>query len=326
MFEFSAEESQYLQFQNSLYSGDYLEKEIILFDGFSMANEIAEAVQIRPLEIERLANLCEKLIKIDEPRYSFRKCLISIGLKKSPKLIHILFLKGVYEMAEVVPILEGIGLVLPVCYFFEHICDFFVFIKGFDDISKCRKRVFDLCESDKSGLFSLFKYGCFISTVEYCIKYDIHELFVELSNQPSFGMNTPYKWEPFEWSRKPNNMSYLSLSAWFGSIQCFRLLLIHGCQIERTTIQSAVFGGNLDILSISINKLGIAYDCLIESSEYVRFQTFDWVFEQFPIYNEKMLLHQSIKIIRDSLKNGVSINQNIGVFINFLVILPSFII
>jgi len=92
------------------------------------------------------------------------------------------------------------------------------------------------------------KYGFCPSSTEYILKYDdVEKLQSSISvNQKDFMA----KWSPFEWSIKPKSFDLLSFTGHFGSIKCFKHLLLNGFSINDSTLESVIYSGNSDLFRL----------------------------------------------------------------------------
>jgi len=129
--------------------------------------------------------------------------------------------------------------------------------------------------NNESDIDLLIEYGFLPSSIEYCLKYD------DISAFKCFSFNTIInaKWSPFEWSQKPNSLDLLSFSGFFGSIQCFKHLLMNGFQINNSVISSVVCSGSLDLFHLC-NHENIDYvECLCLASEFCQMPILKFLLE-----------------------------------------------
>ena len=80
------------------------------------------------------------------------------------------------------------------------------------------------------------------SSIECILKYDVIDDLVGFNISKGEA-----KWSLFEWSMKPQHLDLLSFSVFFGSIKCFKHLLMNGFEINDKVISMVVRGGCLDI-------------------------------------------------------------------------------
>ena len=69
----------------------------------------------------------------------------------------------------------------------------------------------------------------------------------------------------------------IEVAALFGSIKCFKYLMMIGDEINEDTCKFAIAGGNLEIIHLCEQK-GLKFEkCLYISSFYHRFEIFEWL-------------------------------------------------
>ena len=86
----------------------------------------------------------------------------------------------------------------------------------------------------------------------------------------------------------------IEVAALFGSIKCFKYLMMNGDEINEDTCKFAVAGGNIEIIHLCEQK-GLQFeDCLFISTLYHRFEIFEWLnthFEYEEINLSKFIKH-----------------------------------
>ena len=74
-----------------------------------------------------------------------------------------------------------------------------------------------------------------------------------------------------------SNANRIEIAALFGSIKCFKYLMIIGDEINEDACKFAVSGGNNEIIHLCEQK-GLQFeDCLLFSSMFHRFEIFEWL-------------------------------------------------
>ena len=81
-------------------------------------------------------------------------------------------------------------------------------------------------------------------------------------------LNEEAKWSPFEWSYKPEYLDLLSFSGFFGSIKCFKHLLMKGFEIKPHVISMAVCSDCYDIFYLCQKPHLITNECFCKASEF----------------------------------------------------------
>jgi len=179
-----------------------------------------------------------------------------------------------------------------------------------------------------NDLFSEFheeelEYGFIRESIEYAIKSDDIERTREFYSKGILSGNENGKWSIYEWSKKPKSLSFLSLSAHFGSILCFKYLLCLGATVDQGVIQSVLFSYDKEILRIipienpvptSIisqaiyeNKSDISQDFLIEENGFIEPKLHHLsVLLDFPQYriDKDHLIRVLVKLDRNGFRNA----------------------
>lgn len=104
----------------------------------------------------------------------------------------------------------------------------------------------------------------------------------------------------------------LETAALFGSIKCFKFLVMNDEKISENVCKFAVMGGNIEIIHLCENE-GLKFDdCLIHAVQYHRFEIFEWLNYHFT-YKElkldKCLYYFNEPIFYLYIENGTDINQ-----------------
>ena len=99
-------------------------------------------------------------------------------------------------------------------------------------------------------------------------------------------------------------LNRIGVAALFGSVKCFKYLMMNGDEINEDTCKFAVAGGNMEIIHLCEQKGLVFEGCLQISSMYHRFEIFEWLnthfnYEEVPLsefircYNEPLFYFYS---------------------------------
>ena len=161
------------------------------------------------------------------------------------------------------------------------------------------KMVFDLYEEDSIGRaivdddVSSLKNMLLLSKNLPCLPYD--SLFLVLMNDTG-------------------ELTLLQLSAFLGSLNCFKYLLMNGETINEDLCTFAVSGGSLEIVHLC-EQHGMKFTrCIYTSVEYHRNDIFQWIRTHFDCGAH--LLHTCIEydnysLLYDLVENGYDVNENL---------------
>jgi len=186
--------------------------EIVTDDMEFCVDRIVMLPKIRPHQLEKAVRVSVEYCILGD----FRRKLLEKSTE-CPVLIYQLHKRGVFLFEEIETFLENRNTFMLSYYFRKEIKDFESFIE-----SKYKPDDFD--ESffkNENDIDQLIEYGFLQTSIEYCLKYDVIDDLAIL-----FNLNQKAKWSPFEWSFMPQYFDLLSFAGFFGSIKCFKHLLM----------------------------------------------------------------------------------------------------
>jgi len=245
--------------------------EIFIDDMEFCVDRIVMLPKIRPHQLDKAVSLSVEYCQIAD----FRQKL----LKKSnecPVLIYQLYKRGVFVFEEIEPFLCMRDTFL-LCYYFRK------GIKDFDSFIKNKDLPDDLDESfldNDNYIDQYIEYAFLPLSIEYCLKYDVIYDLVVFDN-----LNQEAKWSPFEWSYKPKYLDFLSFAGFFGSIKCFKHLLMNGFEINKNVLSMVVCSGCLDIFHLGQQFSSI--ECLCKASEFFHLPLLVFMMENGSDINSK---------------------------------------
>jgi len=230
------------------------ENEIAIDDMEFCVNRIIELPRIRPHQLEKTVRLSVEYCKIAD----FRRKLLDKP-NKCPVLIYQLYKRSVLSFEEIKPFLNDRDAFLLSYYFRKEIQDFASFIKRKYKPGGLEETFLE----NENDIDQLVEYGFLPSSIEYCLKYDVID---SLLNTDDF--NQKAKWSPFEWSNKPEYLDLLSFSGFFGSIKCFKNLLMKGLEIKENVLSMVVCSGCFDLFHICQGQEFLTPNLVCKASEF----------------------------------------------------------
>jgi len=228
--------------------------EIFIDDMEFCVDRIVMLVKIRPHQLEKAVNLSIEYCKIAD----FRLKLLEKS-NKCPVLIYQLYKRGILVYEEIEPFLKSTNSVLLCYYFWKEIKNFENFIKR-ESKSYGFKESFFKIEND---IDQLIEFGFLHSSIEYCLKYDVIDDLAVFDN-----LNQKARWSPFEWSYKPEYLDLLSFAGFFGSIKCFKHLLMKGFEINNHVLSMVICGGCFDLFHLCQGLQSITPHLVCKASEF----------------------------------------------------------
>jgi len=251
------------------------------------ADRVIMFPSLRPFQLDKAVRVCVEY-------YKFQGFLLRLLEKseKCPVLIYRLYQRDIFVFSEIEPILLRINSLVFSYYFRKEINDFDSYI-----LSQRKQPDTDASFFEKENdIDQLIEYGFVPSTIEFCMKYDDYEALMNYD----ISMHKYAKWSPFEWSCKPKYLDLLSFSGFFGSIKCFKHIMMNGFQINSDVMSSVVCSGSLDLIHLCENNLFLTPECAFHASEFCH-----------------------LSLLCFMLENGIEINsRDIFILICVLIYLP----
>jgi len=206
-----------------------------------LVNECCLYPMIRPMDLDFIVDFCSKLMKNPKISANFKKRLISDCLSSNSSVIlERLYCMGELTMNDIIE--KGPKNRVGLKYFLGHFPSLKVDKMYFD-----KKTIEYIRNND---IIELVHFGWPKTSLGYSLKFDDVDSFLSQSNYPGFNHNTEVIWSVFEWANKPKSTKPSVICAHFGSLKCFKQLLLMGCVICEHTAQSSCFGGNIDIVRL----------------------------------------------------------------------------
>lgn len=231
--------------------------------------------KLRPHNLENFVPFCSFYLKEDQFKQNFVRKILDI----SPTLIQRLYKHNVFTEMDIKESLMFFKRKF-LCLFFKN--NFEISNVDFDDDSIYEKYLID------PDLDQLIKYGFRTNSLEYCLKYDhVEDLQVLLSKNTNNGV---CQWSNFEWSRKPKSLEFISFCSFFGSVKCFKYLIVSNDHMKKNMFSSIICGGSqelLPFLSISHFKPETVEHFFNIAALYNRISVFEYLNEYRAIINGK---------------------------------------
>lgn len=188
-----------------------------------------------------------------------------------PVLIYKLYKRGLFQFNEINHFFKQIHSFILGYYFRREIKDFDSFIKYQVKPSDIDFSFFE----DENCIDQLIDYGFFPSSIEYCIKYDD----IDVLRHHDISNYKEAKWSPFEWSCKPLSFDLLSFSGFYGSLKCFKQLLMNGSQISADFVTSVYCSGSLDLFQYCIDHKPISPLNICKAAEFCQLSLLVFCYE-----------------------------------------------
>ncbi|EAX96485.1 hypothetical protein TVAG_277660 [Trichomonas vaginalis G3] len=123
----------------------------------------------------------------------------------------------------------------------------------------------------------IIECGFPLNELGYAIKNDNLPLLQELASKEDFDYDQKILQEHFG----SHERTLISTAAYYGSINCFKFLLVNKAKIDSSTAECAIMHGNLEIIKLSIEQLK-DHSCLLPAAVLAhRDDLFVWISENF---------------------------------------------
>jgi len=287
-------------------------KRVPIIDYGFWAHKISILPRYRPFLLEKIVDLAQEYC-VDQ---LFKELLINECKDECPILLHRLHRKGIIEFNDIgsfdtTKIMKKFVL----CYCFQE------FIPDFDNhtIHKYHPIGFNKIAN---YIDECIEFGFPKSSIEFSMKYDDLEALNAYLSDPSISNQNDCSWNPFEWAENPESLDFLSFCGYFGSINCFKRLMMNGLQITQSTMENIVCSGNIDLFHIGCDVKNHGTRLLMKAAEYGWNHMIDFLVEQKVDVNQadrrlETPMHfatcgNSISIIDLLRQNGADINIQDG--------------
>jgi len=270
-FRFIFQIEQKIAFENCLYGDSFTEEPLYIEDIAFMVDKIVKLPYFRPFSLDK----CVKL-SIKYGTYAdFRKLLLKRSFER-PVLVHRLFKVGVFGFNEIEPYLIEKKSHLLCYYFRRELKDFNQLLQSFGKPNCSHAPFFE-----KDNIDSLIEYGFEPMSIEYCLKYDSIEQFRGFRiGKQQYGCCSP-----FEWSCGPKRRDLLSIAGYFGSIKCFKHLLLNNFPVSGFVRSAVVCGGNLDMYHLISEGITEDLEIMSDAASHCRLSLLRFFHENGASFN-----------------------------------------
>jgi len=259
-----------ISFENFLFGNG---NEIVIDDLEFFVDRIIELPRIRPHKLEKAVRLSVEFSKLAD----FRRKLLE-NANKCPVLIYHMYKRNVFVFEEIKPFICNRDTLLLSYYFRKEIEKFGDFIRSKDKPNGLEESFFE----NGGDIDLLIDYGFIPSSIEYCLKYDVIDVLLNIDH-----LKQKAKWSPFEWSYKPDYLDLLSFAGFFGSVKCFKHLLMKGFEIKDNVLSMVVCGGCFDLFHICQSQQPVTPNVVCRASEFFHLPLIVFMIENGANINSK---------------------------------------
>ena len=249
---------------------------------------------------------------------NFKNELLIISLDLIPKFIRDLYYSNYYNFEEIFKVLKKCKFILPFYYFYYEIPDIDSFINKFNSNDDIKNKFNDIINNNLN-LDDFYQYGWDSNSIIYFIKFDDLEK-LQKNTIDNFNWIENFEWSIFEYLTKPSSINLLNIAARFGSLNCFKFILLQNFSIDNNTIISSIYSNNIDLIDLTlkseIHVENILSHCVLSLDLNL--------FEKFKFYEDlndtnlfNLFLHPNLRVIELLLKLGIDINirDSVNIFL-----------
>jgi len=268
-----------IEFERMIYSDRPRFDKVLGLDTSFLVDKLVNFPKYRPFLINETVQLSKEYC-VDQ---SFKEEFLIRSLYECPVLVHRLFFDDVFSFEQINLILHTKMCSLACYYFRKNIEDF--------DSLICKKKIpysynQEFFENvDK--IDELIEFGYTLDSLEYCLKYDQIALLQAFLSDP-FGSSTLHtQWSPFEWAQKPSHYDILEFTGYFGSIRCFKSLLINGYGLNEMVLSNIVCSGSIELYHLCSFPSVCHSKLVCLASEYCHYELLRFLIEKGGSINEQ---------------------------------------
>ena len=216
----------------------------------------------------------------------FLQELANIVMYESPQLFFHLIEFKVYKIEDLIDYKLSLG--FKSAYFLIPYCSNFSIFKSFcpyyfrwdysqeKHFSNWKKIYNKYYYNEKKKYQELIQYGFKKDSLGYIIKYDEIEKLISYSSEIDFDFNMNLKTSLFEVPLRYSTISLINASAFYGSVQSFRYLLVNGSKTDSDTCLRAIQGGNIDLIRLFEENMNLNQS-IITASNHHHTDVFIWL-------------------------------------------------
>jgi len=299
IFNVGNDSARIVQLQDDLYDGN---DGVIRYDNdLELIENIMNLISVRTFWIDRIVSLCSKLCFNE----GFKGEFLKIALFQCPMIIYRLLIDGVYTLDMIMKELENTGCLFSSLYF----CDYtenpleYLNTKHYDRFLLITM-IPQLIENNFFLLKEVRINGFPKSSIEYCLKFDCLDIFLEFTQNAGFNPNDRIDWSYFEWTKKPINLSYIHIAAYFGSLSIMKRLISLGSAFNSNVMSCAAFSGKSEFFYLLEQPNFDYIQCANQAIVAYRKNIFDWSISHSANHFDVNAAHCGIRFILFLIQHG----------------------
>ena len=151
-----------------------------------------------------------------------------------------------------------------------------------------------------------------IDSIQYALSEDNVEELQIFCSKPCFDINKQLFYSIFSPHEMLSSASPIEIAAFFGSIKCFKYLLVNGANLNERLSHYSIAGGNLEIVRIYSQQQGSNISEAFETAvKFRRVEIFDWLVSNFSITSDQ---HATALCQSAEWDNAICVNNIIEIY------------
>jgi len=229
-----------------------------------VSNEILRVISMRPFSIDRVTDLC-LTIKRDD-------------------VIEEIFENSIFNCFAFAYRILDRGL-LSIQSLKIHIRDEYLWFHEY----------YSSMHNQKGEFEEAIKFGCMRKSLFYALKFDDLELFEEFIRNPQFKLDSLIDRPILDWSKSCGKPTTQNISAFFGSIRCFKHIFLCNKIDLYESLLSSIYGGNMEVFHLH-KSCQFSQETMMAAANSMRNDIFTWllfdkglrIYSKFETHNLKV--------------------------------------
>jgi len=247
--------------------------------GSLWGNFLIRLFDSKPGSLKYIVRLCKSISKYDQFGKDFWKQLYDSYW--SGRLIRVLYSEGCFTIEEILEMVVSTREYWQfLCYFIDVIPEIELRISN-SYVHSMLSQYIQTYKADNWKIYrEMIEYGFPKDSIFYLIRYDRYDDLPKYLSTPNFDINQKIEYSPFQIISRIQIDSLLAFAAAWGSINCFKIILLNGGSVTSNVAICAFFGGNIEIIRLIEPDYYGNGECLSKCISSGHYEIANWFLEQ----------------------------------------------